>query len=191
MTRQEKYVLWLRKEYPEIMSKEQFYKAAHIAKSTARWLLETHLVPCIDTGKKTHRFIIKTEDVIAYLKDREVHPRKYEPAFRRGRRPGYANKDTFISMSAERRKCLRRHFEDHLKNCPDLITVIDAARALGYSQSAVVKWCSTGKLKAIFASGKYHIPKARLVDYLMSDEAMCIRQKSFRHELLLQEFLDR
>ena len=33
--------------------------------------------------------------------------------------------------------------------------------------------------------------KAGLVDYLMSDEVMCVRQKSFRHELLLQEFLDR
>lgn len=61
---------------------------------------------------------------------------------------------------------------------------------LGYSQSAIVKWCVTGRVKAFLVSGKYLIPKICLVDYLMSADAMCVRQKSFRHELLLKEFVD-
>ena len=61
---------------------------------------------------------------------------------------------------------------------------------LRYSQSAIVKWCVTGRVKAFLVSGKYLIPKICLVDYLMSADAMCVRQKSFRHEILLKEFVD-
>jgi len=45
-------------------------------------------------------------------------------------------------------------------------------------------------VKAFLVSGKYLIPKICLVDYLMSADAMCVRQKSFRHEILLKEFVD-
>ena len=71
------------------------------------------------------------------------------------------------------------------------MSAIMVADQLGYSKSAVAKWCESGIVKSFYVSGKYLIPKICLVDYLMSDEVMSVRQKSFRHELLLQEFLDR
>ena len=64
-------------EYPDIMNKEQMYKVCGISKSTARYLLESGIIPCTDTGKKTHRFLIKKDDVIKYMKDRERCPDKY------------------------------------------------------------------------------------------------------------------
>ena len=43
----------IRKQYPETISKDQFYRIAHISKATALYLLQSGLVPCIDSGKKT------------------------------------------------------------------------------------------------------------------------------------------
>lgn len=71
------YFEQLKKDYPDTMTKEQFYKAAHISKATALFLLQSGLVACKDSGKQTRRYTIKTNDVIAYLQDRILYPQKY------------------------------------------------------------------------------------------------------------------
>ena len=38
-------------KYPEVMSKEQFYKICHVAKRTAAYLLKSGLIPNTYTGK--------------------------------------------------------------------------------------------------------------------------------------------
>ena len=77
MTSKIAYFESLRHQFPEMMSKEQFYKVAHISKATALYLLSSGKIPCKDSGKKTRRYRIRTDDVIFYLIDRELHPGKY------------------------------------------------------------------------------------------------------------------
>lgn len=77
MKNQFEYIEEIKLKYPESMNKEQFYKAAHISKYTALYLLQSGLVPCSDSGKKTRRYVIKTEDVVQYLLDRIAYPAKY------------------------------------------------------------------------------------------------------------------
>ena len=196
MTELEKYIETISRDIPETITKEQFYRIAHIGKSTARWLLQSGLVPCHDSGKKTRRYTIKTGDVIEYLKLREIDPHRYDiptgnkPGGKAHCREGYEHRELFIHMDDGQRALLRSYFESYLEECDDLINVTTTASMLGYSQSAIVKWCVTGRVKAFLVSGKYLIPKICLVDYLMSADAMCVRQKSFRHEILLKEFVD-
>lgn len=47
------YFEQLKKDYPDTMTKEQFYKAAHISKATALFLLQSGLVACKDSGTGT------------------------------------------------------------------------------------------------------------------------------------------
>ena len=54
-------------EFPEKMSKEQFYKLCHISKNHARALLTSGTVPCRVNQRATHKYEIATLDVIAYL----------------------------------------------------------------------------------------------------------------------------
>lgn len=44
MTELEKYIETISRDLPETITKEQFYRIAHIGKSTARWLLQSGLV---------------------------------------------------------------------------------------------------------------------------------------------------
>lgn len=67
----EKYCNEILQQYPEYITKDQMYRICHISKKTCLFLLESGLVPNIDSGKKTRRFKIKTVDVIQYLKDRD------------------------------------------------------------------------------------------------------------------------
>ena len=65
-------------DYPNGMTKDQFYRVARINKQHAKYLLDFGLVPCINTGKKTRKYHIATHDVITYLCDREDNPDKYK-----------------------------------------------------------------------------------------------------------------
>ena len=44
-------------KYPEYITKEQMYRICHISKKTCSFLLESGLIPNIDSGKKTRRFM--------------------------------------------------------------------------------------------------------------------------------------
>lgn len=52
MTETEKKFDAIRRAYPEMISKEQLYRIAHISKATALHLLQNGSIPCKDTGKK-------------------------------------------------------------------------------------------------------------------------------------------
>ncbi|MFR0804918.1 MAG: hypothetical protein ACLSIG_10950 [Subdoligranulum sp.] len=69
----------IKETYPKKIGLEQMRVICHISKKTARYLLKSGLVPCIDTGKKTRQYIINTKDVIAYLKKRQSSPQRYTP----------------------------------------------------------------------------------------------------------------
>ena len=64
-------------EVPETLSKEQFYKLCHISKSTALHLLQSGIVPCVNSGMKTRCYQIKKEDVQEYLSKRAIFPEAY------------------------------------------------------------------------------------------------------------------
>lgn len=55
------------RDYPETISKEQFYKLCQISKNRARELLIRGVVPCQITRRATHKYVIATLDAIAYL----------------------------------------------------------------------------------------------------------------------------
>ena len=63
---------------PDELTMEQFYKLCHVSKKTARYLLRSGKIPCKYTGKRTHSYTIRKEDVIAFLKDREQFPEAYK-----------------------------------------------------------------------------------------------------------------
>lgn len=128
----------IKKAYPKTMSKDQFYKVAHISKATALFLLQTGLVPCKDSKKKTRRYTIKTKDVISYMQERIVNPEKFRAAD--GwylTRSGYGKskdtgKDKLMSLTPEQCELLRQYFENELTDYNDLMTTYEFATFLGY-----------------------------------------------------------
>ena len=52
---------------PATITKDQFYRICHISKRHAKYLLDSGLVKCVDSGKKTRKYKIEMKDVLAYL----------------------------------------------------------------------------------------------------------------------------
>lgn len=184
----------IKKAYPKTMSKDQFYRVAHISKATALFLLQSGLVPCKDSGKKTRRYKIKTKDVINYLQERIVCPEKFKAVdgwylTRSGNSNARSTgKDKLMALSPEKTEQLRLYFENELRDYDDLMTTCEFSEFLGYARSSVIKWCNSKRLKAFNISGKFLIPKLCAAEFLASPKAHCIGQKSFRHRLFIEDF---
>ncbi len=131
-------------EYPEYITKEQLYQICHISKKSAQNLLESGEIPCIDSGRKTHRFLIATADVVDYLQRRDNAPR---PA---------ADETAVEKIHAA------------LALYPDVLSVAQVSELTGRRSSTVTKWCRLNYIENIYAGGKNHIPKASLADFLVS-----------------------
>ena len=196
MTEKNEYYEAIRKQYPETISKDQFYRIAHISKATALYLLQSGLVPCKDTGKKTRRYTIRTEDVIFYMIDREEHPEIFAAPenWYRGRSGRYtpckAVEKKLDKLSGRDRKALQKYLETVLEQYNDLMTVPEVIEVIGYSDTSIHRWCHNKKLKAFKPSGSFRIPKISLIEFLISQESFDIKRKSWKHILLLENFVD-
>lgn len=58
---------YLLNQYPETVQKEQFRIICHISKRTARYLLQSGLVPCVQSGKKTRNYTITAFNLASWL----------------------------------------------------------------------------------------------------------------------------
>lgn len=188
----------IKRTFPKTMSKDQFYQVAHISKATALYLLQSGLVPCKDSGKKTRRYTIKTTDVIAYLQDRIIYPSKYAAPDgwyigRSSKKPRRqeAGMNNVIFLTKDQKELLFAYFNDEMSEMDDLLTAHDVADFLGYHHNSVVNWCNKMKLKCFNVSGKYLIPKVSAVEFLASDYSLSVRRKSHKHQLFISDFMNR
>ena len=158
--------------FPLTMSKDDFYKVAHISKRTAEYLLKTGAVPCEYTGKKTRCFKIRTEDVLHYLAQRELEPEAYAvpPEWyweeKRSKTPPPNLSDELTAISAERGDIFLGFIETRLARYSDLLGVGEVAEATGYCANHINSLCRRGSIEAFLIRSKYLIPKVTLIDYL-------------------------
>ena len=153
------------KDYPTYMSLEQMRIACHISKNTARRLLQTGLVPCETTGKKTHAYRVRKTHVICYLRERDVAPEKYRLG-----RDDYTrayeksvmdieDADDGVSLSED-----ASLFDEY----PDVLTTKQAAQIAGVACGAINDWANKKYLVSFRKSGVLYVPKLSLVEYLKS-----------------------
>ena len=195
MTENFKYYEEIRKQYPETITKEQFYKIAHISKATALHLLQNNLVPCKDTGKRTRRYTIRTDDVIYYMIDRQLRPEKYlAPDKWYSERSGHRASPTtykheLTNLTDSEKEAFRSYIEHELDDYDDLLKVCEVVEFLGYTDTSIHGWVNAKKLKAFHISNKFLIPKICLVDFLSSPASFGITRKTWKHLLLIKNFL--
>lgn len=170
-------------QYPRCMTKEQMYQVWHISKKTCLYLLESGLVPCRDSGKKTRRFTIETAAVIRYLEERELNPERFKPPAGHYKRKREATRDeSNIPAAAIDPLILRQLYEAELERYPDVLSTWQISDFTGYEKSTVERWCTTGHLKHFFIRKKFLVPKDYLLEFIESPYYIGIAVKSELHK---------
>lgn len=175
-TTEYQYIL---EQYPIYMTKDQMYRICHISKKTCLFLLESGLVPCLDSGKKTRRFKIKTTDVIHYLEDRDIHPEYYKPPEGYYKQPHIPQPRV---LSEHDLLVMRQFYEKELASWPDVMTIKQVSAFTGYGKTSVERWCSKQYLKNFYIKRRYYIPKMYLIDFLVGWNYIGISVKSETHK---------
>ena len=164
----------IKEQYGEVITLDQLYRICHISKRKAKWLLDNKVIPCEDSGKKTRRYKIKTDDVIAYLEVVErcgdIAPVGIFSSNCRGKSKKvdefqalyeYLTEDCHIAQ-------LRDYYKKLFKQCPDGLTTVQIAQMTGFHRNSVNKWIKSGHLKA-YRGNVNLIPKTYVLDFLCSD----------------------
>lgn len=184
----------LLEEYPDTMTKDQFYRIAHISKRHAKYLLDSGLVPCHDTGKKTRRYTIQTRDVIIFLCDREDNPEKYKAPtglYRgnsRKKRRISATPSVYFNFTEAEKTGLYLKWEQLAADYGDLMTTAEVSDLTGYSTQSIQRWCSKKILVGFKIHGALTIPRLAILEFMSSDRATSIVRKSSKHFDLLRTY---
>lgn len=83
---------------------------------------------------------------------------------------------------------MRTFYDEHLSPYSDLLSVKDIQQITGFSSSAIVRWISTGILKAFQPGKQYTVPKDFMLDFLISPYYRRIRRKTPVQKELMDTF---
>ena len=172
----------LRDKYPETISMEQLYKICHISKRKAVWLLEHGVILCEDSGRHTHRFRIRLEDVIDFLTWRDAGELDVvipHGAFSSG---GHAKAYTYLD-SKEIFFLIMERWQD----APDMLTARQAEVLCGYGPTTINRWVQTCRVRGIVYRGVNLLSKESLAGYLASPARQRISAKTAFHNELIEE----
>lgn len=186
------------------ISLEQLYKMLHISKRKASWMLNNGIIPCRIRPTATHRYIIRLEDAEIYLqKQRKARreeipvgisgakPRKREVLLNRRPVDIVTIAECYITFADECKNAFRAHVEKRLRYTADALDIDTAAENIGYSRGMVLSHIQQKHIDAVRISGKYIISKAAIVDFLVSDIAFGIVNKSAWHMNTILMFLNK
>lgn len=144
-------------KYPAYVTKRELCEICHICPKTAYNLEQQGEIPyTIEQNHLIRSHKIKLTDILAYLYRRECRQEADSP---------------YICA-------MRTFYDEHLSPYSDLLSVKDIQQITGFSSSAIVRWISTGILKAFQPGKQYTVPKDFMLDFLISPYYRRIRRKT-------------
>ena len=172
----------IRNEYAQFISKEQMREICHLSKRSCTLLLVNHAIPCTVFQKKTHKYIVNRDDVIAFLKKND--PRDIRMMCR-----SFKIEEAYFTLNDENRHYLREYYEEQLAYLPEIIPTYVIAQITGYSKGYVDKWCCDEVIESMTVANKRYVQKDVLLDYLASDKYSGIIKRSKKHKESVDRFL--
>lgn len=175
------------------ISMEQLRKLLHISGRKASWMLRNGVIPCENRGCATHTFVIRMEDVEAYLAKPRQQRNKEIPVGEFNAKPPHIelHPEYCLKLRGAKRERFIEFLEETMFDVPDALTVNDAATVIGYHRQTVYSHTANGDITSIRISGRLIIPKSELIQYLATDRAFRIQRKSGWHLGVVMEFLKR
>ena len=186
------------------ISLEQLYKMLHISKRKAAWMLQNGIIPCKTRNTKTHRYVIDIADIEAYLQKSSYERRKEIPvgifnakptkmtvSLNRAPLDPAALAECYITIADDCKEEFIAHVEKRLNYFNDALTVEEAAKIIGYTRGMVLSHVQEKHIEAAWLGNKYIIGKKALAEFLATERAFAIVNKSRWHLNTILKFAKR
>ena len=186
----------IKSQFGDVITLDQLYQICHISKRKAKWLLDNKVIPCEDSGKKTWRYRIKTDDVIEYLQNCEIRGDMAPVGIFSSQQAGNRRKKAdefyplyeYLSIDSHIEQ-LRNYYIKLFKQFPDGLTTTDIAQMTGFTKTAINGWIQNGYLKAYHGQTN-RIPKTYLLDFVCSNYYIKMHTRSASQREHMLNFLE-
>lgn len=176
---------------PQVLSGEQVRCALHISKRKCAWMLNNGFIKCQNTGKRTRKYTVMKENLLAYIEDSAKHPERYVTPYAEFSTAKYGNnrksRPCKIGFPSSLPSTFRPWLEQEFETVHDALTVPQIIAITGYTDNTINRWLRQGYLKSVQTQTTRIIPKLWLIDFYCS-YAYTITNMSYKHIKLLQKF---
>ena len=182
----------LKKQYPEYICLDQLHRICRIAKRSAKYLVESGIIPATDTGRKTWRWVIAIDDVIEYLRRRDqvgsmiphgATSNKRSKNYSTGKRNSFAQ-----AVTSGQEWIIVDFFTNLCSEFDDVLSVYDIAEITGLDRKTLQKLLKSGHIKSITSSPRYIVPKPYLLEFVITRRFINMKTNSERFNKILEGF---
>ena len=155
-----------------------------------RDLKEDKLIPHINTGHATHKYLVLKEDAEKFLVRLGTDQKLIEKL--RGQFPheGERHPKPFFVASEENCTAFRLWLEKIWAELPDALPTLTAAKVSGHNAQRIRELIKQNILHGVIVNATQYIPKTEFISYLSSPEKLAIpRTEAYRD--LIREFKKR
>ena len=171
----------------EYMSGDELYRYLHISKRKMRYLLQNGYIPVIDTGKKTHRYMVKVDDAAAF------HQQMLEtPDFifeLKGRFNSRKPVAPLLEPTPENCKAFAEYLTELWADLPDALSTKTAASLVGYSFQRVQECVREGLIFGMTIGNVRYCTKDSFIEYVASAERVAVPRRTEKYYTLIRDFV--
>lgn len=170
------------------LSADELYPYLHISKRKLKFLLENGYIPCIDTGKKTHRFLIKVSDAKEFKRKMDTEPGFLSELYGQFNSGIYKPRKKLIEPTPENCAAFQDFLTMKWADYPDALPTKLAAELIGCAPQRVGDWMRKGVISSVSVGGMRYCGKAEFIAYCASPE-MLRKPGVEKYRELIAEFL--
>ena len=169
---------------------EEACRILHISKRKCAWMLQNGMIPCDDTGKKTRRYTIRLDDVLAVKNGMEKNPERYVlPVTFTAKEPPKPRKQPSYYLTPDKvPEDFRAWLDDEWYKLADTVTAREISELLGYDGDSVRRWINRSWLKSVHAHGQEIIAREWLMDFMCGHGFGIVKKSEWHTELLRRYF---
>ena len=179
--------------YPkdEYITGGELYQYLHISKRKMKYLLENGFIPYIDTGKKTHRYIVKRTEAEKFRKRMKIDKALIASMVGQfnSKRP-VSNSKTRNMITPEMSKEFKRFLEKKWKEEPGAVEAKRAAFICGTQPQRIYTLCSEKRIFSVKVRERIYCSKESLIEFFGSIERMSYPNSSKAYYELIKEFYE-
>ena len=170
------------------LSADELYRYLHISKRKLKYLLENDYIPCIDTGKKTHWFLIKVSDAKEFKRRMDTEPEFLSELYGQFNSDIYTPRKKSIDPTPENCAAFREFLIEKWADYPDALPTKLAAELIGCAPQRVGDWMRKGVISSVSVGGVRYCGKAEFIACCASQN-MLRKPGAARYRELIMEFL--
>lgn len=169
------------------LSADELYRYLHISKRKLKFLLENEYIPCINTGKKTHRFLIKVSDAKEFKRRMDTESGFLSELYGQFNSGIYTPRKKLIEPTPENCRAFQKFLTEQWADYPDALPTRLAAELVGCATQRVGDWMRKGVISSVCICGVRYCSKGEFIAYCASPE-MLKRPGTERYRDLIKEF---